>query len=206
MKLLKGYEGFWNKLRRNDSWYISNKIISISIGVAFAVITIMFKRTTQIYMLQEIKNNEELKREQIAAGATAHASNYKQSYEAYHILTIYWFLFIYFSLAAMDELIEAFSVINQMEKGALGLFFELNYLIGLFLTGYITWFVNANPKAPAPPAGSSKKLIEDFDNMYNWLYINYIYLYVCLFMSMIVTCIYRSMDAKAKVLNKIEGA
>ena len=63
---------------------------------------------------------------------------------AYHILTIYWFLFIYFSLAAMDELIEAFSVINQMEKGALGLFFELNYLIGLFLTVYITWFVNAN--------------------------------------------------------------
>ena len=70
--------------------------------------------------------------------------------EAYHILTIYWFLFIYFSLAAMDELIEAFSVINQMEKGALGLFFELNYLIGLFLTVYITWFVNTFTAVPIP--------------------------------------------------------
>jgi hypothetical protein len=36
-----------------------------------------------------------------------------------------------------------------MEKGALGLFFELNYIIGLFLTVYITWFVHAF-KAPVP--------------------------------------------------------
>ena len=41
----------------------------------------------------------------------------------------------------MDEMIELFSVLNQLEKGALGLFFELNYLIGVFLTGYITWFI-----------------------------------------------------------------
>jgi hypothetical protein len=47
------------------------------------------------------------------AGAKANELDaFKPVYEAYHILTIYWFLFIYFSLAAMDELIEAFSVIN----------------------------------------------------------------------------------------------
>ena len=49
----------------------------------------------------------------VAAGDKADTLDaYKPVYEAYHILTIYWFLFIYFSLAAMDELIEAFSVIN----------------------------------------------------------------------------------------------
>ena len=46
MKLLKGYEGFWIKLRRNTCWYLTNKILSISIGIAFAVITLMSKKTT----------------------------------------------------------------------------------------------------------------------------------------------------------------
>ena len=50
-------------------------------------------------------------------------------------------MFIYFSLAAMDEMIELFSVINQLEKGALGLFFEMNYFIGVYLAFYIAWFV-----------------------------------------------------------------
>ena len=54
MKLLKGYEGIWIKSRRNTCCYLTNKIISITIGVAFAVITICFKKTTQVYMLQEI--------------------------------------------------------------------------------------------------------------------------------------------------------
>merc|ERR1711924_513810 len=110
---------------------------------------------------------------------------------------------IYFSLAAMDELIEAFSVINQMEKGALGLFFELNYLIGLFLTVYITWFVNQWTSIPKPISTSSKELSGNYENMYNWLYVNYIYLYICLFIAMIVACIYKSMNAKAKLLNKV---
>tara|TARA_B110001450_G_C17502726_1_gene433042 strand:+ start:127 stop:846 length:720 start_codon:yes stop_codon:yes gene_type:complete len=209
MKLLKGYEGLWIKLRRNTCWYLTNKIFSISIGVAFAVITIMFKRTTQVYMVQELKRNESMK---IMAAVKAKAGakeadlvQYKPTYEAYHILTIYWFLFIYFSLAAMDELIEAFSVINQMEKGALGLFFELNYIIGLFLTVYITWFVQVF-KAPTPTGltGVSKtKMDDDFHKMYMWLYINYWYLIFCVLMSLIVACIFKKMDTKAKHLAKV---
>mgnify|MGYP006186684695 CR=1 FL=1 len=89
-----------------------------------------------------------------------------------------------------------------MEKGALGLFFELNYLIGLFLTVYITWFVNTF-KPPVPLGNKSKDMSEDFKNMYNWLYVNYIYLFVCVFIAMIVACIYKSMNAKAKQLAKV---
>ena len=102
----------------------------------------------------------------------------------------------------MDELIEAFSVINQMEKGALGLFFELNYIIGLFLTVYITWFVNSFEK-PTPGPGASKDMVSNYNNMWMWLYVNYCYLFFCLFMSLIVACIYRSMDSKAKQLAKV---
>ena len=46
----------------------------------------------------------------------------------------------------MDEMIELFSTINQMEKGALGLFFEMNHIIGLSLTIYIGWFVFVQSK------------------------------------------------------------
>ena len=211
MKLLKGYEGFWIKLRRNNGWYLFNKILSISIGIAFAVITIMFKRTTQVYMVQEIRLNEQAKEAWIASSVNGNhtVGNFKEKYEAYHILTIYWFLFIYFSLAAMDELIEAFSVINQMEKGALGLFFELNYIIGLFLTVYITWFVNTWPDAPVAPTMSTDlktaEMKKNFTNMYGWLYINYCYLFFCVFMSMVVACIYKSMDSKAKQINKVSA-
>lgn len=104
----------------------------------------------------------------------------------------------------MDELIEAFSVINQMEKGALGLFFELNYLIGLFLTVYITWFVNAN-KPPTAPKDASAKMHESYKHMYMWLYVNYIYLYISLFMSIVVACLFRSMDNKAKNIKQVSG-
>ena len=97
-----------------------------------------------------------------------------------------------------------------MEKGALGLFFELNYIIGLFLTIYITWFVNAF-KAPTPhvrtvdPQSAADQAImkNNFSNMYMWLYINYWYLVFCILMSMVVACIYKKMDSKAKQLAKV---
>lgn len=115
-------------------------------------------------------------------------------------------MFIYFSLAGMDELIELFSVINELEKGALGLFFELNYLIGAFLAGYIAWFVNKFPKAPTYIAAMRKdgktptSTQAHFDHMYNWIYVQYFYLFFSVFMLLVVSCIYRNMDAKAKNL------
>ena len=121
--------------------------------------------------------------------------------EAFHIRTIYWFLFIYYSLAGMDELIELFSTINELEKGALGLFFELNYLIGAFLTGYTTWFVY-NFKLPVYVnafKSDGKTLTSHqshFDHMYNWIWVQYIYLYFSVFMVLIVTCLYKKMNAQ----------
>lgn len=200
MNLLKGYEGVWIQARRNNCYYALNKIISITIAAAFAVLTLSFKKTTQIYFIQETRHNEEVVK---AAEAVKGGAAPVESYEAYHILTIYWFLFIYFSLAAMDEMIELFSVINQMEKGALGLFFELNYLIGMFLTGYITWFVfTFSPPEPAATTkatgAAAKDLEHKFKLMYNWLYFHFCYLFFSLFMILIVNGIFLSMNNKAK--------
>ena len=60
---------------------------------------------------------------------------------ANHYLLIYWLLFIYLSLQSLDECIELFSVLMQLEKGALGLFFEMNYLVGVILCIYNMWFI-----------------------------------------------------------------
>ncbi len=57
MNLLKGYQALWINSRRDNFWYRLNKIFSVAIGIVFAVITLSFKRTTQIFMLQEIKEN-----------------------------------------------------------------------------------------------------------------------------------------------------
>jgi hypothetical protein len=103
----------------------------------------------------------------------------------------------------MDELIELFSVINELEKGALGLFFELNYLIGAFLAAYTTWFVYKFEKPlyivtmmkdGITPAAIQKSNQSHFDHMYNWIWIQYCYLFFSVFMVLVVTCLYKKMN------------
>ena len=121
--------------------------------------------------------------------------------EAFHILTIYWFLFIYYSLAAMDEMIELFSVINQLQKGALGLFFELNYLVGAFLAGYTAWFCH---KFDVPTTTVAANEL-NFRRMYNWIFFQYCYLFFCVIMIFVVNGIYRRMNNEARGMKKTVG-
>lgn len=50
-------------------------------------------------------------------------------------------MFLYFGIQFVDELVELGDVLLEMDKGALGIFFQLNDFIGLFTTFYIAWFV-----------------------------------------------------------------
>jgi hypothetical protein len=112
---------------------VVNKVLSTCIAFSLAFVTLSFKRTTYIFYNQELdKSNGNISDSSFESNADLNA--------AYHIMLIYWMLFIYLSLSGMDELIEMFSVMNQLEKGALGLFFELNYFIGVGLSIYILWF------------------------------------------------------------------
>ena len=56
-------------------------------------------------------------------------------------------------------MIELFSVLNQLEKGALGLFFEMNYFVGVFLAIYIVWFISNFGSPKYNPKYKVKKLI-----------------------------------------------
>ena len=94
----------------------------MAIGLLFAAVTLSLKLQSKSF-IKFAKNETDL-------------------YDVvYHMQNIYWLMFIYFCMHVMDEMIELFSTINQMEKGALGLFFEMNHIIGLSLTIYIGWFI-----------------------------------------------------------------
>ena len=114
----------------------------------------------------------------------------------------------------LDEMIELFSVLNQLEKGALGLFFEMNYLVGVILAIYITWFVVAIPAPTIPTeldengkmlkflkeAGISKENIaNDYAQMHGWLYFHFVYLFISMILSLVVFFIYTTINSKLSV-------
>jgi hypothetical protein len=122
-------------------------------------------------------------------------------------------MFIYYSLHAMDEMIELFSVVMQLEKGALGLFFELNYLIGLFNAGHCIFFhFKHKLKAAAPLAkdtadGKWNDALEasrqhSYDQLENFLTFQYYYSFACLVMLLVVWGMYSRMNSKAKNVGK----
>ena len=93
LNLLKGYEGVWINARRSNAAYILNKLISVGIAVFFAIAALSVKRATITYSNQMAEQDP-------------------KDNGAFHIRVIFWFMFIYYSLQAMDELIELFSVMN----------------------------------------------------------------------------------------------
>ena len=116
---------------------------------------------------------------------------------AYHMQNIYWLMFIYFCLHVMDEMIELFSTINQMEKGALGLFFEMNHIIGLSLTIYIGLFVFRGNKLENSTILTQGANRDMFNKMYNFILFQNIYSFISLVFAFVVTFLYKSMNEKA---------
>ena len=92
---------------------------------------------------------------------------------------LYWFLFIFYSFQALDELVELFSVLTKREKGALGLLFEMNYIMGLGLGIWIVQFVLTHEA----PLG--------FETLYSFLYYQVVVFFVAVVAMIFVTaCFY----------------
>ena len=84
-------------------------------------------------------------------------------------------MFIYLTMQGLGELVEVFSQLIQMEQGALGLFFELNYILGVVL--YIICFIFVFNDAYKPDSvkglfkpDSKDTNIEMYTSMYHWIY------------------------------------
>jgi len=185
-KLLRGYEGVWIKARRNNWFYVLNKLVSMGVALGFAIITLNLK----LMAMNFIKKADE-----------EGAGNNK--YAAAHMQNIYWLMFIYLCMQSMDELIELFSQINQMEKGALGLFFEMNHFVGIGLSIYIGWFVAAQEKPKFGTDDKGASLNKDYRLMYNWIYFQYIWTIFCFLFSIMVYCMYKGINNR--VVKKQDG-
>ena len=136
---------------------------------------------------------------------------------ANHYLLIYWLLFIYLSLQSLDEMIELFSVLMQLEKGALGLFFEMNYIVGSILCIYNMWFVinTGYPKLIENEDKKTEWVIKEFVTtseitqdhlnwMHNWLVFHMIYVFVSVAIALTVLFIYKNINAKITKRSKKE--
>ena len=113
---LTGLDKMWVNARRNNGWFLTNKIFSVLIAGGLAAYTASMKPDIMEYSKQE--DNENV--------------------ETYNF--IFWLLFIYYSFSALDELIELYAVYFEREKGALGLLLEMNHFLGVGVMIYITVF------------------------------------------------------------------
>ena len=113
------FDRLWLGLRSNNTTYMLNKLLSVTIAFSFAFYTLSFKRLYYQYSI-----------------------DYPDAQNLWEYALLYWLLFIYSSFLGIDQLIEMYSVFFKREKGALGLLFEMNYFLGVAIAVGILWFVN----------------------------------------------------------------
>ena len=114
-------------------------------------------------------------------------------------------------------MIELFSVLMQLEKGALGLFFEMNYLVGVILCIYNMWFIlnTSYPKLIKDEDKKGKWTIKEFVTdtdinedhlnwMHNWLVFHMVYVFVSIVIALTVLFIYKNINAKITKRSKKE--
>ena|ERR1719215_104883 len=127
-EIFSGFTKFWVYARRNDAFYLTNKIISVILATSMAIHTSSLKYKVVKFVEQNPEDTTAL---------------------TYNIM--YWALFVFYAFHAVDELIELYSVYFKREKGALGLLLELNYVLGVAL---LTWILlwAGKPEAAMLPA------------------------------------------------------
>ena len=114
---LTGLDKAWVKARRNDAFFLTNKIVSVLLAGGLACFTASLKPDINQYSKLYPENT---------------------NVNSYNF--IYWLLFIYYSFHALDELIELYAVFFNREKGALGLLLEMNNFLGVGVIIYLMIF------------------------------------------------------------------
>ena len=113
-EILTGFDKLWVRAQHYNSWYLTNKTLSVLLSAGMALVTAS-------------------KKPELAA----YAQEYPLAQNTETLRFVYWLLFIYYSFKSLDELIELYAVYFHREKGALGLLLEMNYFLGIALTIYI---------------------------------------------------------------------
>ena len=184
---LSGLSKVWVTARRNDGFYLSNKILSVIISIGFAWHTEALKFKVGSYA------------DSIVDPGTGASQEALDAYDAdiyrakqYNIL--YWNLFIFYAFHAVDELIELYAVYFKREKGALGLLLELNNFLGVSIIVWLIKFLYY---------GDAQITDTKYADLYSWLNYQLIFFYVVLgFSFVMILCMYsmqKSLTRAAKV-------
>ncbi len=107
----------WTTVRKNDRFYIVNKVVSFFIAAGLAAFTLSYKTDVWNYTYIESSPRD------------------------YNYSFLYWLLFLFYSFQALDEITELYTVMAEREKGAIGLLFEMNYFLGIGITVYVIYIV-----------------------------------------------------------------
>ena len=162
MDSFSGLPKFWVYARRNDTFYLLNKFLSVILAFALAWHT------------------EKLKFEVTAYSKTLTTDEELEKSKKYNIF--YWTLFIFYAFHAVDELIELYAVYFKREKGALGLLLELNYVLGVFLTGFLVKFIYWEDAV----------ITGEYAKLYGWLKYQVIFFWVvCGFSVVMLLCMWK---------------
>ena len=168
---LTGLDKVWVKARRNNTYFLANKIISVLLASGLAIYTASLKPDIMAY---------------------GRAYPEKDNINSYNF--IYWLLFIYYSFHALDELIELYAVYFEREKGALGLLLEMNNFLGIGVIIYLMIF-NYKEAADVPPEYAHLKTWINFQVIFMYIVVGLSVLMV-LCMSSMQNKVTRKQDAK----------
>ena len=111
-------EKSWVNARRDNRFYIANKVVSVFLSTFLAAWTLSYKMEVWEYTY-------------------VHSNPIDYNYTIF-----YWVLFLFYSFQALDELTELYTVMAEREKGALGLLFEMNYFLGVGVACYAIYIVH----------------------------------------------------------------
>ena len=170
---LTGLDKMWVNARRNNCWFLTNKIFSVLIATGLATFTASMKPDIIKYMNSSLTVTIEDEAEAIKHNASTYSF-------------IYWLLFIYYSFSALDELIELYAVYFEREKGALGLLLEMNHFLGVGVIIYLTVFIYK----------TSVQLPQEYEHLHSWVNFQVIFLYICIALSLLITVCMHSMQRK----------
>ena len=182
--MLQSYQGaakVWAILKHDNRVYITIKVLSVILSVVFAAYTLHL--SGQVIQLRDEDKGDPAVFKNVPFRA------------------IYWFLFIYYSFHACDELIELFSIFTKRPKGSLGLIFEINHFLGLGLTIYIFVLVFSTGQPKSEVLTGAK--LDSYNAIYNWLFIQTIFTYISFALSIILVIVMAHLNKKHAV--KVSG-
>ena len=113
-------ERIWIKFK---SYHKFNKIFSVLLSLVLAYWTLSYKHLAYEYYKHSVRKGE-----------------YPRHANVYNF--VLWLSFVYYACSALAESMELYSSVLGRDRGALGLLFEMNQLMGIIIAFWIAYWAH----------------------------------------------------------------